>query len=128
MSVAAEAVREGGAILLVAACEEGLGSDDYVRFLTSRGSPEALLAGILGAETPRHDQWQVQVQAMVQQKASVYLHSRLSREQTESAHLHHSPDPSDTLRQLVAAARAQGRPGSVLVMPYGQLTVPTLTG
>jgi nickel-dependent lactate racemase len=126
MSVAAEAVREGGAILLVAACEEGLGSDDYVRFLTSRDSPEALLAGILGAETPRHDQWQVQVQAMVQQKASVYLHSRLSREQTESAHLHHSPDPSDTLRQLVSAARARGRPGSVLVLPHGQLTVPVI--
>ena len=46
MSVAAEGYREGGAILLVAACEEGVGSDEYVALLTSRPSPADLLAEI----------------------------------------------------------------------------------
>jgi nickel-dependent lactate racemase len=126
MSVAAEAVREGGAILLVAGCEEGLGSEEYARFLTGRASPEALLADIIGAERPRHDQWQVQIQANVQRKASVCLHSRLSPAETKAAHLQYSADPSEMLRELVSKAQAEGRPGSLLVMPHGQLTVPAL--
>ena len=54
MSVAAEGVREGGAILLVAGCEEGIGSDDYDGG-PARGaeSPEALLQRILHTEQPR---------------------------------------------------------------------------
>jgi nickel-dependent lactate racemase len=126
MSVAAEGVREGGAVLLVAGCEEGLGGAEYVELLTGGESPESLLAEIAGAERPRHDQWQVQCQAMVQRKAEVHLHSLLSREQTEAAHLGYSEDPSQTLRELVARAHAAGRPGSVLVLPHGQLTVPVV--
>ncbi|HEY7268979.1 MAG TPA: lactate racemase domain-containing protein, partial [Dehalococcoidia bacterium] len=128
MSVAGEGVREGGAILLVAGCEEGLGSPEYVDFLSSRGSPAELLADILGAERPRHDQWQVQIQANVQRKARVYLHSQLSAADTARAHLEFSADPSATLRELVAQAQAAGRAGSVLVMPHGQLTVPVVGG
>jgi len=126
MSVAAEGVREGGAVLLVAACEEGLGGDEYVELLTGGESPESLLAEITAAERPRHDQWQVQCQAMVQGKAEVHLHSLLSRSQTEAAHLGYSEDPSETVRGLVARAQAAGRPGSVLVLPHGQLTVPVV--
>jgi nickel-dependent lactate racemase len=126
MSVAAEAVREGGAIILVAGCEEGLGGPEYVDFLASRGSPADLLADILGAERPRHDQWQVQIQANVQRKARVFLHSLLSPKDTARAHLEFSADPTGSVRDLVADARARGRPGSVLVMPFGQLAVPVI--
>ena len=39
LSVAAEGVREGGAILLVAGCEEGIGSHDYIHGLPGRRNP-----------------------------------------------------------------------------------------
>jgi lactate racemase len=126
MSVAAEGVREGGAILLVAGCEEGIGSDDYAEGLRQAGSPLALLEHILHTEQPRHDQWQIQCQAMVQGKARVLLHSQLTPDQARSAHLEPLDQPSEALRALVADAQANGREGSVLILPYGQLTVPVL--
>ncbi len=127
LSVAAEAVRDGGAIMLVAGCEEGIGSDDYAEGLLEAGSPAALLDHILHTEHPRHDQWQIQCQAMVQAKARVLVHSQLTPEQARAAHVEPVADPSAALHELIAEAHSRGREGSVAILPFGQLTVPVLS-
>lgn len=127
MSVGAQAVAPGGAIVLVAECREGVGGDEYVALMRSAGTPHDLLARFESSDhRTLHDQWQVQVQAMVQARADVYLHSSLDRATTGAAHLQHAPDISAAVADLVARARAAGRPGSVCVMPWGQLTVPVV--
>ena len=126
ISVAAEGVREDGAILLAAACDEGIGGAEYVSQLTQGASPAALLDAISSREHARHDQWQIQCQVMAQAKADVYLHSRLSRAETESAHLRYVDDLPATLAALLSEARAAGHEGSLLVLPFGQLTVPVV--
>ncbi len=126
VSVAAEAVREGGSIILVAGCDEGLGGSEYVSLLTGGESPAAVLAEIAEDSEARLDQWQVQCQAEVQARARVYLHSRLSQIEAESAHFDYCPDVSKLVKELVETAQVEGQPGSVLVLPYGQLTVPVL--
>jgi nickel-dependent lactate racemase len=128
MSVAAQACATGGAILLVAECREGLGGPEYVRLMRSETSPSALL-GRFERETHEtvHDQWQVQVQAMVQARCDVWLHSSLDRATVASAHLRHAPDAERTLAALVDAKRDElRREPAVCVLPYGQLTVPRL--
>jgi nickel-dependent lactate racemase len=127
MSVAAEGVREGGAILLVAGCEEGIGSADYVAGLQAAGSPPDLLERILHTEQPRHDQWQIQCQAMVQAKSRVLVKSLLSDADARACHVEPVHDATATLHELIADSRGRGRAGSVLVLPYGQLTVPVVT-
>jgi lactate racemase len=126
MSLAAEAVRPGGAMVVVAGCEEGVGSDDYIEGLKLADSPAALLDQIRTTRHPRHDQWQIQCQAMAQAKARVYLHSLLTDEQCRASHLEPVHDVSALIQSLIAEARTQGRPGSVLVLPHGQLTVPVI--
>ncbi len=76
--VAAEAiVRPGGAILVVAACQDGIPSGShYERLIKKAGS----LAGIEkmlaqpGFNAP--DQWMLQIQARIQRKADVYVFSK----------------------------------------------------
>ena len=126
MSVAAEGVRDGGAILLVAGCEEGIGSDDYAEGLRAAESPAALLERILHTEEPRHDQWQIQCQAMVQAKARVLVKSLLPDAHARAAHVDPVNDASAALQALIQQAQQQGREGSVLVLPFGQLTVPVV--
>jgi nickel-dependent lactate racemase len=124
LSVAAQACAPGGTILLVAECREGVGGEEYVRLLDSEASPRALLDRIERGGT-MHDQWQVQVQAMVQARSDVWLHSSLPREDVERAHLRYAPDVDGTLAGIIEARRAAtGREPSVCVLPYGQLTVP----
>ena len=126
MSVAAQACATGGAILLVAECREGVGGPEYTELMRSEASPAALLDRFArGDHRTVHDQWQVQVQAMVQARCDVWLHSSLDRATVESAHLRYAPDVTSTLMSLIAEKRAAlGREPAVCVLPFGQLTVP----
>jgi nickel-dependent lactate racemase len=125
MSVAAQACAPGGAILLVAECREGLGAGEYTGLLLSAETPGELLRSIEQSPKTFHDQWQVQVQAMVQARCEVLLHSALDRATVESAHLRYAPDIDGTLASLIEAKRGElGREPAVCVLPYGQLTVP----
>ncbi|MDP9237178.1 MAG: nickel-dependent lactate racemase [Chloroflexota bacterium] len=128
MSVAGQACASGGTILLVAECREGLGAAEYAHLLTTEASPPALLERLGdGLHETTVDQWQVQVQAMVQSRCDVWLHSALPRETVERAHLRYAPDVTGTLAKIIAEKRtAAGREPSVCVMPYGQLTVPAV--
>lgn len=128
MSVAAQACKPGGSILLVAECREGLGGDEYVALMESADSPQALLARFESSEhRTLHDQWQVQVQALVQARCDVWLYSSLDRTTVESAHLRWAEDLAGTLSALRAAVELeQGQPATVCAMPFGQLTVPQL--
>jgi nickel-dependent lactate racemase len=128
LSVGAQAVREGGIVLLAAECRDGLGLGEYTELLTSEASPKALLERIHSPGFARYDQWGVQCQAMVQAKAECWLHSSMSRETTESAHLHYSEDVSTTIEALRKRhAGEHGREPSIAVIPHGHLTVPRLT-
>jgi nickel-dependent lactate racemase len=126
MSVAAQACATGGSILLVAECREGLGAGEYTHLLRSEAAPEAMLRLIARGETAI-DQWQVQVQAMVQARCDVWLRSALPRETVEAAHLGYAADVDGTIDRLIEGHRARlGREPAVCVLPYGQLTVPRL--
>jgi len=62
MSAARKIVREGGAIVMVAACQDGLPAHGgYAAFLREAGSPERVLEMVAQPGFHRHDQWTVQV-------------------------------------------------------------------
>ncbi len=123
MSAAATVVRRGGTILCAAECRDGFPDHgSYREVLASRSSPQALLDEISGRQHTVPDQWQVQVQAAIQVKARVGVHSdHLSDADLRSAHLEPVPD----LAEAVDRALAEGGPGArVCVLPEGPQTIP----
>ena len=123
MSAAAQIVKDGGAIVCAAECSDGIPDHgQYKKLLTMRDSPEALLDMILADSHNVHDQWQVQLQAQIQMRASVYLKSGyLSPEQVREAHLM----PIDSIEDTVAEAlRQNGNGARVCVLPEGPQTIP----
>jgi nickel-dependent lactate racemase len=130
MSVAAQAVKEGGAIVLATECADGLGQEHYGEMLAWRQTPQELLDMVLEPGFAELEQWAIQCQAMVQVRADVYLYSSLGPEQTRRAHMKHCPDIGETVAALSEDFRRKnsGREPSILVMPFGQLAVPRVEG
>ncbi|HET6171114.1 MAG TPA: nickel-dependent lactate racemase [Gaiellales bacterium] len=123
MSAAAQVVRPGGAIVCAAECRDGFPSHgSYREELTAAVSPAALLEAIAARTTTVADQWQIQIQAGIQSRSRVILHtSYLSDAELGQAHLEQTADVEGTVRQLLEDAGPDSR---VCVLPYGPLTVP----
>jgi lactate racemase len=123
MSAASRVVRDGGMIICAAECRDGYPDHgSYREVLRSAASPRALLAEITGRTVTIPDQWQVQIQAQIQVRSTVVMHtSYLSDADLAEAHLRQTADISETiaarLRQLGPAAR-------VCVLPEGPQTIP----
>ncbi|MCK6627313.1 MAG: nickel-dependent lactate racemase [Anaerolineae bacterium] len=76
MSAANQIVRAGGAIIVAAACADGLPNHGlYAQLLAEAGSPQGVLDMLARPGFSEQDQWQVQIQAMIQLRAEVHVYS-----------------------------------------------------
>lgn len=125
MSAAACIVKPGGTIICAAECRDGVPADSpYARVLRERNSPAALLAMIEAPGYSVPDAWQVQVQALIQAKATVLVKAGgLSTDAVRSAHF----EPVTDLAMAVRGALAEAGPNATLaVLPHGPQTIPYL--
>ncbi len=122
MSAAAQVVSDGGTILCAAECSDGVPDHGrYAELLGRGGSPEELLQQIEARPVTEPDQWQVQVQALIQRRARVLVKADgLSEGQLAAAHFEPAPDLDAALAECVTA-RPDAR---ICVLPEGPQTIP----
>ncbi|MFI9006123.1 nickel-dependent lactate racemase [Actinosynnema sp. NPDC053489] len=127
MSAAFQVVRPGGVIVCAAECRDGFPDHgSYREVLASQPSPQALFDAISARADTVPDQWQVQIQARIQSRSRVVMHtSFLSDVDLATAHLEQTHDISDTVARALAAAGPDAR---VCVLPEGPQTIPYLSG
>jgi nickel-dependent lactate racemase len=124
MSAGARVVKPGGTVILACECREGVPNGSaYDRLLRGGPNPEQLLSSLLAADSTQPDQWQVQLQALIQRKAKVLLCSSMPDEIVRAAHLTPCHDISAAVRGL-ANTHANGL--HVAALPQGPLTIPYL--
>ena len=123
MSAAAQVVRQGGTIIAAAECWDGIPEHgSYGRLLREADSPQGLLERIHAPGFLELDQWEAQVQALVQLNAEVYLYSDgLTDDQIEAALL---KPCRDILATLEALRTRFGPQATICVMPEGPQTIP----
>jgi len=123
MSAAAQVVREGGAIIVAADCWDGIPEHGlYGQLLREADSPQALLDTVCAPGFLKQDQWQAQVQALIQLKADVYVRTdNLTTEQIEMALFRPSHSIEDTVTELLGK---YGPRASICVLPEGPQTIP----
>lgn len=126
MSAAAQIVRPGGAILMVAECSDGFPAHGrYRELLAAYPGPREFLASLPGLP-PAPDLWQVQVQAQVQAKARVLLHTRgLTEDEVRAGWLEPAGKPGTALSRLLTETGPGAR---VAVLPGGPYLIPYVAG
>ncbi len=118
---AKHAVRDGGVIILIGSCREGLGEETFEEWMTTAPTPKSLIERI--QKEFRLGGHKAAAIAMVLERAEVDLVSELDDDFVRSLFL--VPQPS-AQAALEHAFQKLGPDARVLSMPYGGATLPTI--
>jgi nickel-dependent lactate racemase len=123
IAVAADIVREGGAIILVSECREGLPDyGEYGEIMRLAADPDHLVALMDQPGFMMQDQWDAQIQAQICRRVRLYIHSEgLSEAEIRQVFGIPCPDVGNMVQELLTEYGPQAR---VAVIPAGPLTVP----
>ncbi len=116
---AKHAVKDGGVVILIGSCREGMGEKTFETWMTGAPSPDSMIERIrrdfqLGGH-------KAAAIAMVLQHADIYLVSEMPEDFVRRIFL--TPFPS-AQAALDAALQKLGNDASILAMPYGGSTLP----
>src|SRR4026208_2617504 len=121
MSAGARVIKSGGTLILACECREGVPSNSPLdKLLRSASSPEEILAMLATPRFVRPEQWQAQIQALVQRKAKVLVYSSLPDEVVRAAHLIPCHDIEAAVKEELSR---RGADAQVAVLPQGPLTI-----
>ncbi len=125
MSAGARIIKPGGTLILAAECREGVPANSPLdKLLRDVSSPEDLLSLLAQPGFVRAEQWQAQIQAIIQRKARVLVYSQIPDDVIRAAHLQAC---HDIAAEVQSCLRDAGPGGRVAVLPQGPLTIPYLT-
>jgi len=124
MSAGARIIKPGGTLILACECREGVPTGSPLdKLLRGASSPEEILAMLAAPGFVRPEQWQAQIQALVQRKARVLVYSSLPDEVIRAAHLEPCHDIESAVKEHLARLGPDAR---AAVLPQGPLTIPYL--
>ena len=117
------AVKEGGTIILIGACNEGLGSAKFEQWLTTAPTAHAMVERI-GREFELGGHKAAAI-GMVLENASIDLISEMDPDFVRSIFLNPQPDAQTAFDR---AMEKYGPDATVIAMPYGGSTLPIVSG
>jgi nickel-dependent lactate racemase len=115
---------KGGLLILACECREGIPPGSPLdKLLLSARDPAEILAMLSMPGFVRPEQWQAQIQALIQREAEVLLYSSLPDEMARRALLNPCHDIGAAVARRLEQLGPQAR---VAVLPQGPLTIPYL--
>jgi nickel-dependent lactate racemase len=124
MSAAYQIVSEDGLIICASRCNDGFPNHgNFRRMLLEHSSPQDMLETIHSPGFSMFDQWQVQLFALILQRARVGLYSEIPAADVRSVHLQPIADIADSISEEL---KRIGEDAPVVVLPEGPMTVPYL--
>ncbi len=124
MSAGARILQPKGTLILACECREGVPANSHLdKLLRSAKSPGEILTMLATPGFVHPEQWQAQIQALIQHRAEVLLYSSLPEETVRAAFLTPCNDISQEVKRRLTQLGPEAR---VAVLPQGPLTIPYL--
>ena len=114
---AVEIVKQGGSILLVAACSEGIGSKPFTDLIFKTDDLTAFVQGLYNPANFIIDQWQLEELAKVARKADIYFYTDgIPYHQRTKLFVHPLQNPQEGIEEFL---ERYGENAQIAVIPEG---------
>ena len=125
MAIGEIAVKDGGTIISVNECKNGIGKghQKFKQLLFSGMTPKIIYNKILNKEIVLPDQWEIQILTRVMMKAEIYLVSKLKEEDLGNIGLKYAKDVETAIN---LALKKHGKDARILVLPNGPQKIPRI--
>jgi nickel-dependent lactate racemase len=123
MAIGEMGVKQGGTIISVNECREGvgIGQEKFKELIFSGKSPKEIYNKILNKEIIVSDQWEIQVLTRVLMKAEIYLVSNMGKEEIGNIGLKYADTVENVINQ---ALNKHGKDAKILILPNGPQILP----
>ena len=123
---AVEIVKQGGSILLVAACSEGIGSKPFTDLIFKTDDLTAFVHGLYNPANFVIDQWQLEELAKVARKADIYFYTDgIPYHQRAKLFVHPLKSAQEGIEELLTR---YGENAQIAVIPEGPYVLAKLAG
>jgi nickel-dependent lactate racemase len=123
---AVEIVKQGGSILLVAACSEGIGSKPFTDLIFKTDDLTAFVQGLYNPANFVIDQWQLEELAKVARKADIYFYTDgIPYHQRAKLFVHPLKSAQEGIEELLIR---YGTDAQIAVIPEGPYVLAQLAG
>jgi len=125
MAIGEMGVKEGGTIISVNECADGIGigQDKFKELLFSGMQPNEIYEKILKKEIVVSDQWEIQVLTRVMMKAEVYVVSKLVKNEIGNIGLKYAENVEFAIEKSL---KKHGPKAKILILPHGPQVLPLI--
>jgi nickel-dependent lactate racemase len=120
------AVEDGGVIILVSKCRKGTGNDAFINLLSNSKTVEDVLKPFEGQyRLGSHKSVRI---LKIKSKVELFAVTSLDEETIKKAKFKPFKDIKTALDKSIELIKSKGKKPNILIMPYGNLTVPYFRG
>ncbi|MHA2007884.1 MAG: nickel-dependent lactate racemase family protein [Promethearchaeota archaeon] len=123
MAIGEMAVKEGGTIISVNECIDGIGQEEFQDLLNSGLNPKKIYDKILNKEIIVRDQWEIQILTRILMKADIFVVSKLHENEIGNIGLKYATTVEDAIKECLGK---YGNNASILILPNGPQVLPIL--
>jgi nickel-dependent lactate racemase len=125
MAIGEIAVKEGGAIIAVNECADGIGigQDKFKELIFSGLKPEEIYKKILNKDILLPDQWEIQILTRVLMKADIFVVSNLYKNEIGNIGMKYAETVEEAINNCL---NKYGPNTSILILPNGPHILPLL--